>query len=435
MGQYPASGVRTKEVLRLGSRGASVTGLQTLLQGIGCFQGRADGVFGVKTFNAVKQFQQRLKLNADGVVGPTTWAALNEVPLNKQVGFFPAMAVVAPGFHQVAHAQSTFEIRSSQGPVVKRGTTVEYSIHQVLTTVISTTSRYHFVWSVENDSTAVAEGLQATLQGRRDSRLWRLSANRTGVHRIKVSVLLNNTQLEILVFEQTVTEDGRSLLHQEIITAAAQPQVDSTVKEWTTADLIRWRTPRLGDSQYIHAFKAQWVRGYREVLKAAARRFDLPDLLMGGVAYAEVGGDPLWIDGVAYAIRRFDHLADPVLESWTLTTPPARTSFGNISTQVRRAAEALEYDPGHLTGEQNSQIVSSLQNSRENIFIAAKHLADLRDVDFPSKGAASMTPDDVQVTATRFNRGPDLSLDSIRRNTSYGRSIMRRATQILECLR
>jgi hypothetical protein len=424
----------------LGSKGSAVVDLQKRLQSTGFYKGKADGFFGSKTVDAVKQLQQRLKLVSDGIVGPKTWAALEANPSIQQVGFFavrgnPVMGIAALGLHMAANVVSTFEIRSSQGPVVKAGTTVEYSVHQVLTTVISSTSRYRFVWSVENDPAAVSKGLQATLQGPRDSRTWKLTASKSGVHRIKVSVMLESSTsesslLEDLVFEQTVTEDGRSLLHTEIIKAASIPTVDKNVKEWTTIDILRWKTPKVGDPKYIHEFKAQWVRGYREVLKAAAKRFDIPDLLMGGVAYAEVGGDPLWIDGVAYAVRSFDHSADPILEPLTITKPPDETSFGNISIQVRRAAEALGYDPNKLTGEQQSMLVSSLKNSRENIFIAAKHLADLRDVDFRGKGAASMVQEDIQVTATRFNRGPDLSLDSIKKNMSYGRSILKRAAQI-----
>jgi murein L,D-transpeptidase YcbB/YkuD len=35
-----------------------------------------DGVFGSKTQDAVKSFQQGNNLTADGIVGPLTWAAL-----------------------------------------------------------------------------------------------------------------------------------------------------------------------------------------------------------------------------------------------------------------------------------------------------------------------------------------------------------------------
>jgi hypothetical protein len=46
-----------------------------------------------------------------------------------------------------------------------------------------------------------------------------------------------------------------------------------------------------------------------------------------------------------------------------------------------------------------------------------------------------MMQEDIKVTATRFNRGPDHSLNSIKKNMSYGQSILKRATQILESLK
>ena len=183
----------------------------------------------------------------------------------------------------------------------------------------------------------------------------------------------------------------------------------------------------MGDPAYVHEFKAQWVRGYRKVIQAAAKRFDLPVLL--------VGGDPLWIDEVAYQIRTFDHLADPLLEIMTVTKLPSKTSFGNVSIQLRRAAEAMGYDPGKLSGDQQDMIKASLQEPRENIFVAAKHLADLRDIDFPGKKASSMTLDDITVTASRFNRGPDLSLQDIEKNMSYGSFIVKRADKLREILK
>lgn len=154
-----------------------------------------------------------------------------------------------------------------------------------------------------------------------------------------------------------------------------------------------FKAGRTDSSKYIHEFKSQWVHGYREVIRAAARRFNIPDLLVAGVAYSEVGGDPLWIDNIAYTVRSVDHLGDPVIEPMTVTKKPELTSFGNVSTQVRRAAEALGYGSDKLSNEQRGLIVSSLENPRENLFIAAKHLADLRDIDFRGKDAVSMTRD------------------------------------------
>ena len=64
--------------LRKGSTGDSVKRAQELLAGMGYDIGStgADGIFGSKTLQAVKDFQQTAGLAADGVIGAATWAAL-----------------------------------------------------------------------------------------------------------------------------------------------------------------------------------------------------------------------------------------------------------------------------------------------------------------------------------------------------------------------
>lgn len=65
-------------VLKKGSRGGEVKALQRLLigSGFGCGASGADGVFGNDTVTAVKEFQKRNGLTADGVVGQKTWSKL-----------------------------------------------------------------------------------------------------------------------------------------------------------------------------------------------------------------------------------------------------------------------------------------------------------------------------------------------------------------------
>jgi len=68
---YPGRAVRKND-----PRPAVVTALQARLYEVGCGPLEADGVFGNETESAVKLFQTRRDLLADGVVGPLTWAEL-----------------------------------------------------------------------------------------------------------------------------------------------------------------------------------------------------------------------------------------------------------------------------------------------------------------------------------------------------------------------
>ena len=73
-----------RPILRNGSRGSYVTYAQSRLIQLGydCGLTGADGIFGAKTEAAVKQFQKDHGLEADGVVGPATWKALDEAKQN-----------------------------------------------------------------------------------------------------------------------------------------------------------------------------------------------------------------------------------------------------------------------------------------------------------------------------------------------------------------
>lgn len=63
----------SQEVLsRLGSRGDEVRKIQTKLKSLGFFNGTVDGIYGVKTQSAVRQFQKSVGITADGVAGNKT---------------------------------------------------------------------------------------------------------------------------------------------------------------------------------------------------------------------------------------------------------------------------------------------------------------------------------------------------------------------------
>ena len=61
---------------RQGSSGEQVRVIQTKLKNWGYYDGVVDGVFGSQTTQAVKYFQRKNGLTADGIVGPATLKAL-----------------------------------------------------------------------------------------------------------------------------------------------------------------------------------------------------------------------------------------------------------------------------------------------------------------------------------------------------------------------
>ena len=63
-------------VLAIGSVGAQVKQVQSMLALMGYYSGPVDGTYGQSTADAVGQFQRETGLNADGVVGPLTWQRL-----------------------------------------------------------------------------------------------------------------------------------------------------------------------------------------------------------------------------------------------------------------------------------------------------------------------------------------------------------------------
>lgn len=65
-----------RATVKMGSRVTDVTYLQQALTDLGYECGKIDGIFGVKTLEAVKAFQKDHNLVVDGIVGAKTWAAL-----------------------------------------------------------------------------------------------------------------------------------------------------------------------------------------------------------------------------------------------------------------------------------------------------------------------------------------------------------------------
>ena len=82
-----------KEVLREGCTGEEVKALQEMFTNYDLQSLKIDGYFGRKTKEAVIWFQQNWGLQADGIVGKQTWAALyrhqvHDVPYGDRVSYF-----------------------------------------------------------------------------------------------------------------------------------------------------------------------------------------------------------------------------------------------------------------------------------------------------------------------------------------------------------
>lgn len=198
---------------------------------------------------------------------------------------------------------------------------------------------------------------------------------------------------------------------------------------WGWVDLIAWKVvpQRLGGGRaYIQKFKDAWVHHNNLFIKTSAARYTLPPELLAGVCWIEVGGDPNFIDHAAFEIRSFDWSGSPwVDKNLTVSSNPAKTSFGSVSIQLRTAAQTLGINPSEMSTTQLRGLASCLQRDIFNIDVAARHLRQLIDHDGLQKGLPLLTMDQVRIVGARYNRGIGLSLDEIKKNTSYGDFIVK----------
>lgn len=77
LGESPgSSNVKNLPVLKKGSRGEYVLAWQKMLNLNGYFCGLEDGIYGINTENAVKDWQLSHGLEPDGIIGKKTWASI-----------------------------------------------------------------------------------------------------------------------------------------------------------------------------------------------------------------------------------------------------------------------------------------------------------------------------------------------------------------------
>lgn len=73
---FNTENIMEETLSRYGSSGSEVRNIQTKLKNWGYYKGSVDGVYGSRTVSAVKSFQRKNGLTADGIAGPSTLAAM-----------------------------------------------------------------------------------------------------------------------------------------------------------------------------------------------------------------------------------------------------------------------------------------------------------------------------------------------------------------------
>ena len=101
----------TRRTLRKGSKGADVEHLQQLLNADPRYPTKVDGIFGGDTESSVRAFQADNGLKADGVVGPATWAKLDEVEADEDGEEKPEEAPQEPSEESSGTSPLTIEER------------------------------------------------------------------------------------------------------------------------------------------------------------------------------------------------------------------------------------------------------------------------------------------------------------------------------------
>lgn len=199
-----------------------------------------------------------------------------------------------------------------------------------------------------------------------------------------------------------------------------------TSRDWTLLDAAKRFVAQktgIGDRAILSKYKDAWTRAHRGEIVETAHFNGIPVIMLAGVCWIEVGGDPDFIDRLAYRVRSFDHSGDPWLAPLTITKVPEQTSLGDVSIQLRRAAETLGRSWSSLSAKDKDKIVQCLLDEPCNVSVVGQHLMQLKRIDFPDgRGVESEI---IRITGTRYNRGPSLALAQIRQNTSYGDFILK----------
>ncbi len=205
--------------------------------------------------------------------------------------------------------------------------------------------------------------------------------------------------------------------------------VSNNSPRWGVIDLFWWKLAPAkfgGGIIYIQQFKDSWVKHNKTYIKTSATMHKLPPELLAGVCWIEVAGDPESIDRIAFEVRAFDWSGPKFVDdNLTITKKPEKTSFGPVSMQLRTAADTLGIDSTNMSGSDQRKLLRCLETDVFNIDLAAQHLKILAQHDNFHRLLPKLSKKQIRIIGARYNRGMGLSIDAIKKNTSYGDFIVK----------
>jgi len=207
---------------------------------------------------------------------------------------------------------------------------------------------------------------------------------------------------------------------------------------WTSANVLKWKLPARiggGGAAYLFAFKDSWIVHNKSTIHREAKKNSLPSLLLAGVCWNEVAGDPTFIDSVAHTVRSFDYSGpDFVDRHLTITKRPEKTSFGPVSMQLGVASKTLGLNIEMMSYADRRKLGACLEIDVFNISLAARHLRHLIDYDGLQDNPPELSDFALKLAASRYNRGTIEAIDIISSKLGYGEAILKRRTKLANLL-